>query len=168
MDYRTELMSMINRFNTEAVEEFKEAEMRIARDSRFSRIRAKKDYDGHARMLRNVKSRAISLEPKAVQIPESDEEAQSLRKAFEKCIVKFCAVCDNYVQMQLALKSKSEGADLSYRQYKEINNKVKKSRVDLNSLMHEMDILYSDFIEYSKMDNSEDLAGVEYKTYDQL
>lgn len=168
MDYRTELMSMINRFNTEAVEEFKEAEMRIARDSKFSRIRKKKDYDGNARMLKKVRNRAVTLDPKSVQIPESDEEALALRKAFEKCIVKFGAVCDGYVQMQLALKAKSEGADISFRQYKDIHDKVKKSRAELNDIAHEMDILYSDFIEYSTMDNSEDLAGVEYKTYDQL
>ena len=56
----------------------------------------------------------------------------------------------------------------SFGQYKEINNKVKKIRVQLNDNMREMDILYSDFIEYSKGDDTEDLGGVAYKTYDQL
>lgn len=168
MDYRTELMNMINRFNIESVEEFKEAEMLIVKDSRFSRIRKKKDYDGHVAMLRKVKSKANKITPKSIKIPESDETTQNLRKAFERCLVTFSRVCDGYVQMQLALKAKSEGEPLSYGQYKEINNKVKHMRARLNEQMQEMDILYADYSEYSQMDDSEDLAGVAYKTYDQL
>ena len=168
MDYRTELMNMINKFNIESVEEFKEAEMRIVRDSRFSSIRKKKDYSGHVDMLRKVKSHANKLMPKSIKIPENDEQTQNLRKAFERCLVTFSGVCDSYVQMQLALKGKSEGEALSYGQYKEINNKVKHMRARLNEQMQELDVLYADFNEYSQMDNSEDLAGVEYKTYDQL
>jgi hypothetical protein len=41
-------------------------------------------------------------------------------------------------------------------------------RVKLNEQMQELDVLYADFNEYSQMDDSEDLAGVAYKTYDQL
>jgi len=168
MDYRTELLNMINKFTIESVEEFKEAEMLIVRDSRFNSIRKKKDYDGHVRMLRKVKSKALRLDPKSVKIPESDIETTQLRKEFEKCLLTFSAVCDGYVQMQMALKDKSEGAKISYGQYKEINNKVKSARVKLNDNLDEMNILYSNFTEYSYEDNSDDLAGVEYKTYDQL
>ena len=119
-------------------------------------------------MLRKVKSKANKITPKSIQIPENDEETQNLRKAFERCLVTFGGVCDSYVQMQLALKGKSEGESLSYGQYKEINNKVKHMRVKLNEQMQELDVLYADFNEYSQMDDSEDLAGVAYKTYDQL
>ena len=42
MDYRTELLNMVNKFSIESVEEFKEAEMRIVRDSKFKSIRKKK------------------------------------------------------------------------------------------------------------------------------
>ena len=41
-------------------------------------------------------------------------------------------------------------------------------RVKLNEQMQDLDVLYAEFNEYSQMDNSEDLAGIEYKTYDQL
>ena len=51
---------------------------------------------------------------------------------------------------------------------KEINNKVKHMRSRLNEVMQELDIMYSDYAEYSAMDDSEDLAGIAYKTYDQL
>ena len=168
MDYRTELLNMINKFTIESVEEFKEAEMLIVRDSRFSSIRKKKDYDGHVRLLRKVKSKALRIDPKSVKIPESDTETIQLRKEFEKCLVTFSAVCDGYVQMQMALKEKSEGAKISYGQYKEINNKVKSARAKLNDNLDEMNILYSNYTEYTYEDNSDDLAGVEYKTYDQL
>ena len=168
MDYRTELINMINKFNIESVEEFKEAELRIVRDSKFSRIRKKKDYDGHVRMLRMVKSKAMKLNPKAIKIPEDDPDTSELKKAFERCLPTFSGVCDSYVQMQLALKAKSEGGALSYGQYKEINSKAKQARARLNEAMQELDIMYSDYAEYSSMDDSEDLAGVAYKTYDQL
>ncbi len=168
MDYRTELLNMINKFNIESVEEFKEAEMLIVRDSKFKSIRKKKDYDGHVRMLRNVKSKAMRIDPKAVKIPDSDAETLQLRKEFEKCLLTFSAVCDGYVQMQMALKEKSEGAKISYGQYKEINNKVRAARAKLNDNLNEMNILYSNYTEYSYEDTSDDLAGVEYKTYDQL
>ena len=168
MDYREELLKMIDRFNNEAVEEFKEAEMRIVRDSRFSSIRKNKDYDGHIAMLRRVKTKATRVDPKSVKIPDSDETASDLRRSFEKCIVIFRAVCDGYIQMQLALKGKSEGSKITYGQYKEINNKVKKARSDLNESMRDMDILYSEFNEFSKGDDTEDLGGIAYKTYDQL
>ena len=168
MDYRTELLNMINKFNIESVEEFKEAEMLIARDSRFKSIRKKKDYDGHVYMLRKVKNKALRIDPKSVSIPESDRETTELRKEFERCLMTFSAVCDGYIQMQLALKEKSEGAKISYGQYKEINNKVRSARAKLNDNLDAMNILYSTYTDYSYEDNSEDLAGVEYKTYDQL
>lgn len=168
MDYRTELLNMVNKFSIESVEEFKEAEMRIVRDSRFKSIRKKKDYDGHVHMLRQVKNKALRIDPKSVQVPEDDIDATYMKKTFEKCLVAFSAVCDGYVQMQMALKDKSEGAKISYGQYKEINNKVKSARVKLNQCLDEMNIIYSNFTEYSYTDNSEDLAGIEYKTYDQL
>ena len=168
MDYRTELINMINKFNIESVEEFKEAELLIAHDSKFRSIRKKKDYDGHVRKLRQVKSKALRIDPKSVSIPESDAETIQLRKEFEKCLLTFSAVCDGYVQMQLILKEKSEGANISYGQFKEINNKVKAARAKLNDNLDEMNITYSNFTEYTYEDNSDDLAGVEYKTYDQL
>ena len=169
MDYRTELLNMVNKFSIESVEEFKEAELLIARDSKFRSIRKNKDYDGHIRLLRKVKSKAMKLDPKSVQIPENDVDATYMRKTFEQALVTFYAVCDGYVQMQMALKGKSEGADLSYGQFKEINNKVRSVRAKLNSNLQEMDIVYANFTdEYSYTDNSDDLAGVEYKTYDQL
>ena len=92
----------------------------------------------------------------------------SVGKEFERCLLTFSAVCDGYVQMQMALKEKSEGAKISYGQYKEINNKVKHMRSRLNETMQDLDIMYSDYAEYSDMDDSEDLAGIAYKTYDQL
>ena len=159
---------MVNKFSIESVEEFKEAELLIARDSKFKSIRKKKDYGGHIAMLRKVKSKALRLDPKSVKIPEDDIDATYMRKTFEKCLVTFSAVCDGYIQMQMALKDKSEGSDLSYGQYKEINNKVKASRIKLNDALDEMNIIYANFTDYTYTDNSDDLAGVEYKTYDQL
>ena len=43
MNYRTELLKMIDKFNVESVEEFKEAENKIVADSKFRQITKKKD-----------------------------------------------------------------------------------------------------------------------------
>ena len=166
MDYRTQLIRLIDKFNVESVEEFKEAENLIVRDSKFSSITKKKDYDGHMQILKRVKTKAQKLDPKSVQIPEEDMETQELRRAFEKCLVIFSGVCDSYTQMQKALKDKSEGEKLKYSQFKQYNDRVRFARASLNEHMHELDILYSDFVEFSQDDEEEDFGGVEYKTYD--
>lgn len=166
MDYRTELMRLIDRFNVGSVEEFKEAEALIVKDSKFKSITKKKDYDGHIRILKKVKTNAQKLDPKAVKIPENDSETSELRKAFEKCLVIFSGVCDSYIQMQTALNDKAAGVELKYSQFKQINQKVRFARASLNENLHEMDVLYSDFIQYGEGNEEEDLGGVEYKTYD--
>lgn len=42
MEYRKQLMKMIDKFTVRSVEEFKEAENKIIADSKFSRIRKKR------------------------------------------------------------------------------------------------------------------------------
>ncbi len=166
MDYRTELLKMIDKFNVEAVEEFKEAENKIAIDSKFRQITKKKDYNGHIANLKSVKKRAQKIDPRTVKIPESDKVTTELRKAFEKCLVIFSGVCDSYVQLQSILKEKAEGAKINYADYKEFYNKVKFARGSFNDNVHEMDILYSELAAYLEDDKSEDYGDIEYKTYD--
>ena len=166
MDYRTELLRMIDKFNVESVEEFKEAENKIVIDSKFRQITKKKDYDGHIANLKRVKKKAQRIDPKTVKIPDNDKTTIELRKTFEKCLVIFSGVCDSYVQLQSILKEKSQGAKLNYANYKEFYNKVKFARSSFNENMHDMDILYSELAEFQEDDNTEDYGDVEYKTYD--
>lgn len=166
MDYRTELLRMIDRFNVESVEEFKEAEGLIMKDSKFTSITKKKDYEGHIRMLKKVKNKARKIDPMSIKIPADDKVTADLRKAFEKCLVIFGGVCDSYIQMQSSLNDKSKGAELKYAQYKEINEKVRFAKKNLNDNMHEMDVLYSELVEFDEGDDEEDFGGIEYRTYD--
>ncbi|MGN0702440.1 MAG: hypothetical protein ACI4KL_04595 [Lentihominibacter sp.] len=167
MEYRTELMRLIDSFNIEAVEEFKEAENRIVLDSRFRTIVKKKDYSGHIETLRRVKKSAQRIDPKTVDIPDGDKLASDIEAAFEKCLLTFSNVCDSYIKMQQALKDKAEKKrEISYGEFKELNRKARDIRSRLNSEMHEMDILYSDLVEYVDDDTQEDFGGIEYRTYD--
>ena len=69
--------------------------------------------------------------------------------------------------MQQALKDKAEKKrDISYGEFKELNRKTRDLRARLNSEMHEMDVLYSDLVEYVDDDTHEDFGGVQYRTYD--
>lgn len=169
MEHRKNLMNMIDRFSIQSVEEFKEAENKIVVDSRFRMIARKKDYPGHIEKLRNVKSRAQKINPKSVPIPEDDKQALELRHAFEKCLIVFSAVCDSYIQMEQSLQDKADGIKVSYGEYKEYFNKVKQARASFNQHMHDLDILYSDMIEYSEdINDKDDFGGIEYKTYDSI
>lgn len=167
MEYRTELMRLIDSFNIQAVEEFKEAENKIVLDSKFRTIMKKKDYSGHIETLRRVKNSAQKIDPKAVEIPADDTLAADIETAFERCLLTFSNVCDSYIKMQQALKDKAEKKrDISYGEFKELNRKTRDLRARLNSEMHEMDVLYSDLVEYVDDDTHEDFGGVQYRTYD--
>ncbi|MDO4176640.1 MAG: hypothetical protein Q4D99_04080 [Bacillota bacterium] len=169
MEHRTHLMKMIDKFSIQSVEELKEIENKIMVDSKFRTIAKKKDYLGHVEKIRKVKNRAQKINPKAVEIPDDDIQAANLLSAFEKCLLGFSAVCDNYIQMELILQDKAEGAKISYGDYKESFNKVKSSREEFNNQLRDMDILYSDLVEYAEdINDSEDFGGIQYKTYDDL
>ena len=96
MEYRTELMRLIDSFNIQAVEEFKEAENRIVLDSKFRTMMKKKDYSGHIETLRRGKNSAQKIDPKAVEIPADDTLAADIETAFERCLLTFSNVCDRY------------------------------------------------------------------------
>lgn len=167
MDCRTQLIRLIDRFNIEAVEEFKEAENRIVLDSKFRTIMKKKDYSGHIETLRKVKTRAQKIDPKSVEIPKGDNVSAEIEAAFEKCLITFSNVCDSYIKMQQALKDKSEKKrDVSYGEFKEISRKTRELRAKLNSEMLDMDILYSDIAEYVEDEKDQDFGGIQYRTYD--
>ncbi|MCQ2545934.1 MAG: hypothetical protein MJ161_00080 [Clostridia bacterium] len=169
MEHRKHLMKMIDKFSIQSVEEFKEAENKIIADSKFRTLTKKKDYLGHIETLRKVKSRAQRINPQAVPIPDDDRQALELRRAFEKCLIVFSAVCDSYIQMQQVLDEKANGAKIPYGEYKEFFNKVKQARASFNTHMNDMDILYSDLVEYAEDINSkDDFGGIEYMTYDSI
>lgn len=166
MEYRTQLIKMIDKFSIQSVEEFREAENKIVADSKFRTIAKKKDYPGHIETLRKVKNRAQKINPQSVVIPEDDKQATELRKAFERCLIVFSAVCDSHIQMQQILQQKADGVKVGYGEYKEYYNKVKAAKANFNTHMQDMDVLYSDLAEYSEDINSkDDFGGVEYMTY---
>lgn len=172
MNYRNDLIKLIDKFNVEAVEEFKEAEMKIINDSSFRKMFRKHDYDGNMRKLKSIKKRAQKLDPKTVKVPESDRETRELQKQFEKCMIVFSSVCDAYIQMQLALKEKSEGSGLQYKEYRLIHDRVKAARAALNEHMHDMDILYSDFADITRghdvEEEIEQFGNIKVMTYEDL
>ncbi len=169
MDYRRDLIKLIDRFNIKSVEELREVEMRIIADSKFTMIIKKKDYNGHISNLRRIKQNTQKINPQKIPVPESDREAAELKSIFEKCIVIFNGVCDAYIQLMNALKVKSEKtAKVSFGEYKEINNKVKFAKENFNANMHDMDIMCTDFAEFNEDIEDETLTGVEYMTYDSI
>lgn len=168
MDYRSQLIKMIDKFNIQSVEELREAEMIILADSKFRTIIKKKNYDTHLETLKKVKVRAQKLNPGDIDIPESDKETLQLKRMFERCLIIFSGVCDAYIQMQNLLKSKSEGAKVGFLEYKQVHNKVRFAKQNFSSTMNDLDVMYSDFADYGRNEETEELDGVEYMTYDSL
>ena len=165
MDYRQKIIDSINRFYVESTEEFREAEARIANDSRFRRIFKKKDYSGNIEMLKRCKSAAGNISFPESEIPSSDRESRAIVDKCKESIRRFRKLCDSYVSMQVSLDKKAKGAELTYKEYKKFYNQAKEDHAVLNMSLKELDILYADYIDNNG--TSEPESG-EYMTYDML
>lgn len=146
MDYKKQIIERVESFYVDVVEEFKEAEKQVIADSKFKMIFKKKNYDGNIEHLRKCKKMALKIDVDDIAIPSDDKMARQVVKAFEKCLVHFNNMCDCHVRLQMGLKKKAEGTEkLKFSAYKELFQKVQTARNSLNSALHEMDILYTDF-----------------------
>lgn len=146
MDYKKQIIDKVESFYLDVVEEFKEAEMQIIRDSKFKMIFKKKNYDGNIDHLKKCKKMALAIDVDDIDIPADDRLARQVVKAFEKCLVHFNNLCDTHTRLQIGLKKKADGTeDLKFSAYKELFQRVQTARNSLNSALHEMDIVYTDF-----------------------
>jgi len=145
MKYRNKLVEKIEKFYIDVIEEFKEAELQIMADSKFSSIFRKKDYDGNIRKLRLCKAQALEIEVEKDDADVNEDNTGEVIKRFERCLLIFNKVCDSYIQLQLALKKKAEKKELKFSEYKEIFNKVQDAREQLNDALHELDMVYTDY-----------------------
>lgn len=161
MTYKQKIIESVNRFYFDCVEEFREAEVRIANDSKFRRIFKKKDYGANIDLLRRCKKKAQSVKFPTGDIPSSDAESKDIVHQCNECIRLFNKLCDAYVQMQTALQQKAQGKDLSYKEYNEIYHRAQKAHAMANSAIRDLDILYADYTEDVE-------AGGEYMTYAML
>ncbi len=169
MDYRQTLIKMIDKFNVTAVEEFKEAELKIYADSK-SVFKKRKDYDGHLQKLRRCKKEAQKIDPRSVKIPEDDKQTQELMDHFQKCLIIFSGICDAYIQFVTSLKNKAEGTEnIKYSELKHISNKMREGKTNLNEHLTEMNIRYAEFNDLERgEEDKEDLKDVNYFTYEDL
>lgn len=169
MDYRQALISMVDKFNVKAVEEFKEIELKIIADAR-SIFKKNKDYSGNIEKLRKCKSSAQKLDPRSVKVPEEDKMARELKEHFQRCIVIFNALCDAYIQYQTALMNKANGSEkIKFSEIKGYNEKARSAKVNLNNQLNEVNIRYSEFNEMERADEEdEDISGVKYMTYESI
>lgn len=146
MDYKKQIIERVESFYLDVVEEFKEAEMQIIKDSKFKMIFKNKNYDGNIEHLKKCKKMALNIDVDDIEIPSDDKLAKQVVKAFEKCLVLFNNLCDTHTRLQIGLKNKAENKEnMKFSDYKELFQKVQTARNSLNSALHEMDIVYTDF-----------------------
>ena len=161
MDYKEELINRINHFTIDIIEEFKEAEVAIFEDSRFSRIFKNKDYQGHIDTIRKCKKETQAMKINDVPIPDEDVPAKDLVRFTERCMVSFSAVCDSYIQLQKLLQNKAEGDKVGYIEYKKYYKHVEEMRTNFNNLLRELDIAYTDYT----LENQKSGGEGEFLTY---
>ena len=146
MDYKKQIIDKVESFYLDVVDEFKEAEMQIIKDSKFKMIFKKKNYDGNIEHLKRCKKMALNIDVDDIEIPADDRMARQVVKAFEKCLVHFNNLCDTHTRLQMGLKGKAENKEqMKFSDYKELFQKVQTARNSLNSALHEMDLIYTDF-----------------------
>ena len=146
MDYKKQIIDKVESFYLDVVEEFKEAEMQIIKDSKFKMIFKKKNYDGNIEHLKKCKKMALNIDVDDIKIPADDRMARQVVKAFEKCLVHFNNLCDTHTRLQMGLKGKAENKEqMKFSNYKELFQKVQTARNSLNSALHEMDLVYTDY-----------------------
>lgn len=146
-EYKKKIKKTIDRFYVECIDEFKEAELRIANDSKFRTMFRKKDYKGNIELLRKCKKNTSSLRFPMGDIPKDDELTKDLVRQAEVCFRQFSRLCDSYIQMQTALDGKSQGKDLPYSKYKEVYYKTQEDNQAMNRELKELDLLYTDFLD---------------------
>ena len=145
MDYKKQLIEKIESFYVDVVEEYTRSRVRIMADSKFRSIFKRKNYGGNVAKLRECKKAALAIDIRDLNIPKGDRESDEVEHRFERCLVIFNNLCDAYIDLQLSLKKKAEGANMSFAQYREVFQKVQDARAGLNSALHELDIVYTDY-----------------------
>lgn len=143
MNHKAQIVNIVEKFYVDVVEEFKEAELQIMADSKFKSIFRKKDYDGNIMKLKACKKEALGLNTSG--IAADDEDARGVLRQLERCLAVFNNLCDVYIQLQTALKSKANKEELSFSSYKKIFDKVQGTRERMNGELHELDIIYTDY-----------------------
>lgn len=145
-DYKT-LITRIEHFYIDVIEEFKEAEQQIINDSQFRSIFRKKDYDENIVHLKKCKRAAQDIPVKDIQIDKDDEESREVRQCFGRALTAFDSLCDAYVQLQVFLKKKAQKEEAKLSTYKEIFARVQECKNETNGALHALDIVYADYLE---------------------
>ena len=162
MGYKEEIIKQINRLYFDSIEEFREAEARIANDSKFRRIFGKKNYSANIDLLKECKKTANDIRFPVDEIPEEDVDSQEIVKMGMEGIRVFNKLCDSYISLQMTLKKKSEGEDVSYLDFRKSYNETIKKHNEMNEAIRELDLLYAEYTE------EEELPDGEYLTYDMI
>lgn len=166
MDLKQQIISTIDEFYTNCVGEFRDAEAQIALDSQFRRLFKKKNYAGNIALLHRCRKRALGLRFPKEQLPEADSPEKELVQQCEECIRRFIELCDSYTSLQTALEKKAEGEDVSYREYNKIYKKTKEHHASVNRSLHELDILYAEYVE--EEGGASGGGSGEFLTYDDI
>lgn len=147
MSDRKNIIEKIEYFYIEIVEEFKEAEQKIINDSQFRSLFRKKDYDGNIALLKDCKGKVLGINIMELKKQAQDPESKEVAQQFGKTLTAFRELCDAHVRLQVFLKKKARKEDAPFSVYKDIFNKVKQCREEVNSQLHQLDILYTDYTE---------------------
>ncbi|NBI62732.1 hypothetical protein D3Z38_06595 [Clostridiales bacterium] len=147
MSDQKNIIDKVEYFYIEIVEEFKEAEQKIINDSKFRSLFRKKNYDGNIALLKDCKGKVLGINIMELKKQAQDQESKELTRQLGQALAAFRELCDAHVRLQVFLKKKARKEDAPFSQYKDIFNRVKQCREEVNSQLHGLDILYTDYTE---------------------
>lgn len=136
----------LEHFYGDIVEDYKAAQDKVMTESRVSSIFKKANYPSRIADFAKVKKSAIKLDIRR-EVGKTELEID-LIDALNHSIEVLKIICDAQITMQQTLKSKaSKERKVTMKEYSTVMSDVRNAHERLQKSLHNLDILYSDWLE---------------------
>ena len=158
MSDREKLIERVEFFYSDIIEPYKEIQMQVIRESKLRTMFKKANYDERIDGFKKCKKMALQMDTKDIRVDKDDEDSVKLKANLERCLVLFNSMCDGHISMQDFLKKKATPkSGVKVSDYKRIMELVRSRNVALQMELHNLDVIYADYVEddYDDCDEEE-------------
>jgi hypothetical protein len=147
MTNNAKLISYIEVFYSEIIEEYKEITLGIRSDATPMSIFKKKNYQQHIDRLRACKKDVLRINPRDIKIEQADKLGHELKASFENALQLFVGLCDLQIQVQVALQNTANKKGTKFSECKDATNRLNAHNKDAQRAFHQLDVLYADYLD---------------------
>lgn len=149
MDYNEALKQLVVEYRDGIMEIYQTTAGAAMKDAKKLGLFKKKDFSGYIEDFRRHMETAKALEVDAIEIPEADEEAQSIAALLKKSIESFCLLCDLSIEFyELADRKQYKDSGVTVEAYTralgQMQQVLMRSLEDLNTLGQAYQQRYAD------------------------